>query len=216
MLTVTKRKEITVNNWTELNEVLFSDTWNGSIRRFRSTFAYRGLGVKSWPLVNSLSRLGPPYPNMEQNLIKQFKKYAHPHIVDRDTEWHWLSIAQHHGLPTRLMDWTYSPYVALHFATCELDNYHEAGAVWKINFSDVHNLLQNAQTRALDELGARIFSIDVLSKTVSSLDELDKLRASTFDVAIFFEPPAIDDRIVNQFAYFSVLSDPFLYHGRLA
>lgn len=202
--------EVLVSNWAELNDALFESTWNPNIRRFRSTFAYRGLAVENWPLTNSLSRLGAPYPMMEQNLLKQFKKYAHPHIVDRDTEWHWLSVAQHHGLPTRLMDWTYSPYVALHFATCELEFYKSDGAIWKINFSDVHNLLQKAQTLTLERLGSRIFSIDALAETIQSLDELDTLRSSTFDIAVFFEPPAIDERIINQFAYFSVLSDPYL------
>ncbi len=202
--------EIRVNSWSELNEALFADTWNPAIHRFRSTFAYRGASVHSYTLTNSLSRLGTPYPTMERNLIKQFKKYAHPHIVERDTEWHWLSIAQHHGLPTRLMDWTYSPLVALHFATNELEHYREDGAVWKVNYSDVHDLLQNAQTATLTALGARIFSVDALAETIPDLEALDKLRAPDFDVAVFFEPPAIDDRIVNQFAYFSMLSDPFL------
>src|SRR5215467_16017885 len=115
--------ETRVSNWAELNEVLFADTWDARIKRFRSTFAYRGMSAASYPLTNSLSRLGTPYPTMERNLIKQFKKYAHPNVVDRDTEWHWLSVAQHHGLPTRLLDWTYSPFVALHFATSELEHY---------------------------------------------------------------------------------------------
>jgi hypothetical protein len=199
-----------VSSWAELNEILFADTWNGQIRRFRSTFAYRGVAIESYPLTNSLSRLGQPYDTMERNLIKQFKKYAHPDVVDRDTEWHWLSVAQHHGLPTRLIDWTYSPFVALHFATGELDHFDKDGAVWKVNYADVHSLLQTAQTRSLDALGARIFSVDALAETIPDLEALDKLKAKNFDVAVFFEPPSIDQRIISQFAYFSVLSDPFL------
>jgi hypothetical protein len=202
--------EIRVSSWSDLNDALFAETWNPGIRRFRSTFAYRGVSVESYSLANSLSRMGSSYPTMERNLIKQFKKYAHPDVVDRDTEWHWLTMAQHHGLPTRLLDWTYSPFVALHFATVELDRYGDDGAVWKVNYSDVHSLLQKAQTRSLDTLGARIFSVDALSETISDLDALDKLKAKHFDVAVFFEPPSIDQRIVSQFAYFSVLSDPFL------
>lgn len=199
-----------ISNWSELNEALFENTWDPSIHRFRSTFAYRGLGVAGWPLTNGLSRIGKPYPSMEQNLIKQFKKYAHKHVVERDTDWHWLSVAQHHGLPTRLIDWTYSPYIALHYATSDLNHYTEDGVVWKINYSSVHDLLQNTHRQALDALGSRIFSVDALAQTLKGLDDLDKLKAPGFDVAIFFEPPAIDDRIINQFAYFSILSDPYL------
>ena len=42
------------------------------------------------------------------------------------------------------------------------------------------------------------------------MESLDNLHAPNYDFAVFFEPPALDDRIVNQFAYFSVLSDPAL------
>lgn len=203
-------KEVRVGSWNDLQDALFDDTWNPTIRRFRSTFAYRGLSVESFHLTNSLSRLGSPYPTMERNLLKQFKKYAHRHIVERDTEWHWLSIAQHHGLPTRLLDWTYSPLVALHFATEDLTHYSEDGVVWKVNYSQVHSLLQGDLTKSLDALGARVFTIDVLASTVRDLDALDERSATNYDIAIFFEPPAIDDRIVNQFAYFSVLSNPYL------
>lgn len=203
-------KERRVNNWNDLNEILFDGTWNPLISRYRSTFAYRGVSVASYSLENGLMRLGKPYPNMEKNLIKQFKKYAQRHIVAKDTEWHWLSVAQHHGLPTRLLDWTYSPLIALHFATVELDKYDSDGAVWKVNFSQVHSLLQSQQTASLDALGARIFTIDALAETIKDLDELDSRSAPDYVIAIFFEPPAIDDRIVNQFAYSSILSQPFL------
>ena len=66
--------DITVTNWNDLNDRLFSDTWDPSIKRFRSTYAYRGMSDESWDIENGLMRMGIPYPNMEQNLIKQFKK----------------------------------------------------------------------------------------------------------------------------------------------
>src|ERR1700753_2892457 len=50
--------EITAMNWTELNEALFGDTWNPTIKRFRSNFAYRGVNRSSYPISNGLTRLG--------------------------------------------------------------------------------------------------------------------------------------------------------------
>lgn len=203
-----KRKR--VHNWADLNDALFEDTWNRTIKRHRSTFAYRGMSNVAFDLRNGLSRLGKPYPTMEKNLLKQFKKYAHLHVVERDTEWHWLSVAQHYGLPTRLLDWTFSPLVALHFATEDLSAYGDDAVVWKVNFSATHTLLQQNLTRRLDELGARIFSIDALAETIPDLQSLDGHNVDGYPIAIFFEPPAIDGRIVSQFAYFSVISDPYL------
>jgi hypothetical protein len=202
--------EITATSWSHLHDLLFEDSWNPSIRRFRSNFAYRGLNNAAYPLNTSLMRMGPPYKNMESNLLKQFQKYAHKHVVERDTEWHWLSIAQHHGLPTRLLDWTYSPYVALHFATSSTAEFNKDGAVWMVSFVDAHSLLQNAERKELERFGANIFSMDMLSATIKGLEDLDSRHASSYDCALFFEPPTIDDRIINQFAYFSVLSNPQL------
>lgn len=204
-------QEIRIGNWNELNDYLFADTYNGGIRRFRSTFAYRGVEETGFKLSTSLSRLGAPYPNMERNLLKQFQKYAHRDVVEKDTDWHWLSVAQHHGLPTRLLDWTYSPFAALHFATANLDLHSGKDcAVWKVDYSQVHDLLQGSERTSLHRLGNRIFSVNALADTIEGLEALDNRSAASFDIAVFFEPPAIDDRIVNQFAYFSAISNPQL------
>src|SRR5262245_37468779 len=204
---------IPAGTWAELNQALFADTWNLDLKRFRSTFAYRGVGVETYPLTNTLSRLADPalrYSTMERNLLKQFQKYAFPKLVDTDQEWHWLSIAQHHGLPTRLMDWTYSPLIALHFAASNLDEINQNGAVWKINYAQVHSLLDKRRTESLDRLGAQIFTVQALQESIKNLDELDGQSAPDRDIGLFFEPPALDDRIINQFAYFSVLSNRYL------
>jgi len=216
-------KEETAHSWTELNELFFANTEDLDIGRHRSTFAYRGVGRHHWSLENSLTRAarGLQYAGMEENLLKQFRKYAFPMISSRESDWHHLSVAQHHGLPTRLLDWTYSPYTALHFALNNSDNfdksYKEAVdkkdvecAVWKVNFSDCHKLLPTGLNESLVKYGARVFSVESLADRVKTLDELNSYETPDNSYAIFFEPPALDDRIINQFAYFSMLTDPFL------
>ncbi|WP_247327755.1 FRG domain-containing protein [Bradyrhizobium sp. 21] len=203
---------VNVANWSQLNEELFSETWDPKLKRYRSTFAYRGLNVHTYRLENGLTRLGTPYDGLEKNLIKQFKKYAHSHVTERSSEWHWISVAQHHGLPTRLLDWTYSPFVALHFATNSIDDFSSDSAVWKVNYAQVHDLLQDEHRTILKDFGSTIFSIEALAESIENLEVLDSKHNEMMgtDIAVFFEPPAIDDRIVNQFAYFSALSDPKL------
>jgi hypothetical protein len=201
-----KRQEIRVTSWNDLQHWLFADSWNESIGRFRSRHAFRGVSDDGYRLETTLIRLGGCFATLERHMLRAFRKYAHRDLAQGDSIWHWLSVAQHYGLPTRLMDWTYSPLVAMHFATANIEKSDVDGAIWALNYEQAHRLLPEHLKEVLEGEGANVFTVRMLADTLETLSTLDTLVGSPF--VLFFEPPSMDDRIVNQFAFFSVMSDP--------
>ena len=193
-------------SWEDLQRLLFQDTWDARIGRFRSPFVYRGSRSRHYQLDTSLQRLGGEYHHLEHHLLRNFRKYARDTTVPAQaaTTWDWLALAQHHGLPTRLLDWTYSPYVALHFATDDLEAYHEDGVVWALNYVKAAEHLPDRLRRALRGEGSNVFTSELLQPETSSLRELEELQAEPY--VLFLEPPSLDARIVHQHALFSLMN----------
>ncbi|HEX2209034.1 MAG TPA: FRG domain-containing protein [Longimicrobium sp.] len=198
--------EIRVSNWNELNEQLYQGSFNPRIGRIRSTYAFRGVSSAGYPLTTSLSRLGGAFAQMEQHLLRNFRKYARRGDVQTDSVWNWLAVAQHHGLPTRLLDWTFSPQVAMHFATARLGEFERDAVIWTVDFVQAHALLPRTLREEMEAESADVFTVEMLARRAQTLEEFDGLSKEPF--ALFFEPPSLDERIVNQFALFSVMSSP--------
>ncbi|MBF9254330.1 FRG domain-containing protein [Pontibacter sp. 172403-2] len=198
-------EDVVVNSWVELQAALFDHSWESKIERFRSNYVYRGNWNKEFDLSTSIMRIGSRYEELEQHLLRNFRKYAHSNASPGDSIWNWLAVAQHHGLPTRLLDWTYSPLVALHFATQDLTKYDEDGAVWCVNYVRTSDYLPVPLKKALKEEGSNVFTPEMLEPVAPSLRALKSFQEQEF--VVFLEPPSLDARITHQYALFSMMSD---------
>ncbi len=119
-------------------------SWDAFLRlitsRPYSNWAFRGERDHRTPLYSSLSRyfrnfkVAPAaWPDQEDRILRIFKRKAHQFLdkpPDPEDDFQWLALMQHHGAPTRLIDFTWSPYVAAFFA---LERTLHDGVVWALN-----------------------------------------------------------------------------------
>ena len=101
---------------------------------------FRGQANFEWSLEPSLARIKHPencysmtlrgWLDLESYLIREFKKFSYPYLKDEPkNDFDWLVHAQHHGLPTRLLDWSENPLKALFFAVESRDHDDVDGAL---------------------------------------------------------------------------------------
>lgn len=175
--------------------------------RLRNYAVFRGVaGCEITGLLTSLDRLGGVTPahtkgHLEAHIFRNFQRYARSHISNHtENEWEQLITAQHHGLPTRLLDWSYSPLVAAHFATL-LGADDADRSIWKLDWKRIH----------------QHFGLKPLAFLVSDLHEAlgkkgitcvwDLFEEESEDAFVcMLEPPALNVRISAQAAAFTFCS----------
>ena len=193
----------TVGSWQDLDEAITDSSWCRHPHRIHSTVVWRGLSRSRYTNVSSLARLSEDYRQLERHLIRNFRKYAHREAPG-PAIWDWLSLAQHHGLPTRLLDWTFSPLVALHFATATWPD--DDAILLGVDCEGAHELLPGRLRSFYEREGSLVFTTEMLAELAPDLDAFDAL-ADEDPFVVFFEPPSLDERIVNQAAVLSAISD---------
>lgn len=128
--------EHNIQSWEEFLDLISDSPYNN--------WAFRGQRDASWELSTALSRyflnyrINPKaWPEQEGRILRIFKRKAHQfldHPPQHDDDFQWLALMQHHGAPTRMLDFTWSPYVAAFFA---LERAICDCAIWALNPAEV-------------------------------------------------------------------------------
>ena len=146
--------ETTLKHWADLRDF------------DRSARIYRGQADSEWPLQSSLERCcehNDVRPDerkaLEERLWREFRRGFHQYtsaVPPLESRLEWASIMQHHGAPTRLLDFTYSIYVAAYFALEATTA--DSAAIWSIDARwasrESKKALRNAGRTEVDALNS--------------------------------------------------------------
>lgn len=141
-------EEITCSKFQDfLDEInLLTKTKDPNTNKFHR-WIFKGLECSCWDLKTTLERecerfniKGDDVPRREYNMIREFQRRLHHYEVsvpDRDNIDEWMALMQHFGAPTRLLDFTYSPYVAAFFAFEKAQKWDIA--IWAVDTDWIDN-----------------------------------------------------------------------------
>jgi hypothetical protein len=193
--------EVRIDSWDTLAETL------GSLS---ASWSFRGHSDARWGLESTLARrfnsngIHPrAWPEQEKRILRIFKRKAHlflDHIPDDKDSFRWLGMMQHHGAPTRLLDFTWSFYVAAFFA---LEAATGDAAIWAVNLDALHEPLRLAGRKK------RVSIDDLVPKIEGNYEKY--FLDNKFSFVVYGEPTIMNQRLIAQSGTFivpSTLSEP--------
>jgi hypothetical protein len=190
-----------------------------SDRFFWSPFVYRGQNSASYQLRTSIERAIEDFSKFnwtndykvdEQWMMHEFKrKYPlFSNILPKQNDsFEWLAIMQHHGAPTRLLDFTESIFIAIYFAICDAK---DDAAVWVVNrlvlrdnLFDKQNLLYNKDEALKDDVND--VHIDFANKFIGNKTGIKENEIPMSVIPL--EPKICTERLAKQQGLFLMPAD---------
>ncbi len=194
-------REVVIDSWARFQKTVLSPRYHN--------WAFRGQSNADWPLESTLTRrfkgakLEDPraWFVQEYRILRIFKRKAHlflDHVPDEHDTFRWLALIQHHGAPTRLLDFTWSPYVAAFFA---LENTSTDAAIWAVN-----TLALNTRTLRLTIRGREheIWGERVGPWNENAFEEY--FIKNEHEFVIYGEPRSMNQRLIAQSGTFLIPS----------
>lgn len=123
------------------------EDWDGFkefVGQLSDNWVFRGQVNSSWSLKNAIERTDfiKLQKGIENIFLTEFQRGARNYLSKDETPEHileWLALMQHHGAPTRLLDFTKSPFIASYFAFEQCSRHVESVSVWAINILFIKN-----------------------------------------------------------------------------
>lgn len=200
------------------NDTVVAPTWDDARELLDGglpdSVVFRGCASKDWSLVTSLARLGPGAEAREREILLAVRSFgsAGNHAPDlvksSDTDWHWLAWGQHHGAPTRLLDWTENWTAALHFAVTRGPHHAKVdAAVWLVDAAATNLSLPEPYLTAASSRLQGILELSELAALTPRVDDFG-VHGATAPFVVFVRPDRFDDRMSAQDSVLSACSDP--------
>lgn len=171
-------------------------------------YYFRGLSKSNFDLLSTLDRFTDKGFEKELLLINQFKRISKNYLQSKsipDTLFEWLALMQHYGMPTRLLDLTNSPYIALYFAVRDYDSNDDA-AVWAINPSILHDASIQSLKRDNFPLKLEKLYQTYFPELIQDNYFKEIFLSGKYNAAFILEPTNSENRVFHQQGAFLVSS----------